>query len=198
MFRDQESRKNDCRSLFRYLGANPGTWWLSSTRLKGAADALRDTCWPKDRKHHDLKAATADYRIGPVYMLLMGMAVEAALKAIMVAQNPKLIEQQRISKDFDFATHHLKDLWAWAGLRKVKCRQHDSLLDRLENFVVTFGRYPVSKTSRDMDTMIGSSFHGEPDFDKVTRLWVFLEKHVRKAVPTLSEEEDSKEDNDKC
>jgi len=56
--------------------------------------------------------------------------------------------------------------------------------------------YPVSRTKQNMNTMIGSSFHGDPDFDKVIRLWVFLEKHLKKAIPTLFEE-DSKQDNDK-
>lgn len=196
MFTDQELTKKRCRSLFSYLGENPGTWWLSSSRLKEAADTLRDTCWPKEKKHHDLNAATADFRIGPVYMLLMGMAIEDVLKAIIVAQDDECIEEEGISKDF--ATHHLKDLWGWAGLNRVKSQQRDSLLDRLESFVVTFGRYPVSSTKRKMNTMIGSSFHGEPDFDKVTRLWVFLEKHLKKAIPTLFEEKDSKQDNDKC
>lgn len=196
MLIDQESRKKICRSLFSYLGENPGTWWLSSSRLKESADTLRDTCWPKEKKHHDLNAVMADSRIGPVYMLLMGMAIEDALKAIIVAIDGECIGGQRISKDF--ATHHLKDLWGRAGLNKVKSRQRDSLLDRLESFVVTFGRYPVSSTRHNMNTMIGSSFHGEPDFDKVTGLWVFLEKHLKKAIPTLFEEEDSKQDNDKC
>jgi hypothetical protein len=196
MFIDQESRKKICRSLFSYLGENPGSWLLSSSRLKKSADTLRDTCWPKEKKHHDLNAATADFRIGPVYMLLMGMAIEDALKAIIVASNGECIGDQRISKDF--ATHHLKDLWGWAGLNRVKSRQRDSLLDRLESFVITFGRYPVSSTKHKMNTMIGSSFHGETDFDKVNRLWVFLEKHLKKAIPTLFEKKNSKQDFDKC
>ena len=192
MFRDQESRKNDCRSLFRYLGANPGTWWLSSSRLKEAADTLRDICWPKEKKHRDLNEATADFRIGPVYMLLMGMAIEDALKAIMVAKHPRLVEEEGISKRLN--THCLKNLWDESGIPKY--RQYDSLLDRLESFVVTFGRYPVSRNKQNMNTMIGSSFHGDPEFDKVIRLCVFLEKHLKKAIPTLFEKEDSKEDND--
>ena len=115
-------------------------------------------------------------------MLLVGMAIEDALKAIIVAQNDGSIGEEAISKNI--ATHDLKKLWDRAGLRKAECREHDSLLDRLKNFVVTFGRYPVSKTKNNMKTMVGSSFHGDPDFDKVTRLWDFLEKHKRKAIPT--------------
>lgn len=191
MSEDKEIRKKRCRSLFNYLGENPGTWWLSSIRLKDAADCLRDECWPNMKKHHDQKYATADFRIGPVYMLLMGMAVESGLKAIMVAKNYKLIEEQKISKNFDFNKHHLKNLWCYAGITKVKCRQLDSLLDRLENFVIAFGRYPITKNKQDMDKMIGSSFHGETDFVKVSRLWKLLENHAEKTIPALSNMENS-------
>jgi hypothetical protein len=177
MSTDEESRKKTCRSLFSYLGRNPGSWWLSSTRLKDAADALRDTCWPKEKKQHDLKAATANFRLGPVYMLLMGMAIEDALKTIIVAQDDECIRKKVLSKDF--ATHDLKVLWSKAGLNR--CRD-ERLLGRLQNFVVSFGRYPVSRTEDYMDTMMGSSFHAEPDFDKVTRLWTFLEQHATKVL----------------
>jgi len=191
---DPEPRKKTCRSLFSYLGKNPGTWWLSSSRLKQAADSLRDACWPKEKKYRDLNAATADFRIGPVYMLLMGMAVEDALKAIIVVQDDECIEEEGLSNDF--AKHDLRGLCSKAGLRRY--RQDDRLLDRLGSFIVTFGRYPVSRKRCQMDTMIGSSFHGEPDFDNVTRLWVFLEKQLKKAIPTLFEEADSREDNETC
>ena len=40
--------------------------------------------------------------------------------------------------------------------------------------------------------------HAEPNFDKVTKLWKFLEDHVKKAIPGPFEEEDLKQDNDKC
>ncbi len=193
MFTDQKSIEENCRSLFSYLGKNPGTWWLSSSRLKEAADTLRDTCWPKEKKHHDLKTATANFRLGPVYMLLMGMAIENALKAIIVAQDDQCIQEKGLSKNF--AKHGLKVLWSKAGLNKY--RQNDRLLDRLESFIVTFGRYPVSRTKCQMGTMIGSSFHGEPDFDNVNRLWVFLEKQLKQAIPTLFEEAHSEEYNDK-
>jgi hypothetical protein len=172
--------KKTCHSLFRYLGKNPGTWWLSSLRLKEAADILRNTCWPKERKHDDLDAARADFHLGPVYMLLMGMAVEAALKATLVAQKPDLVDAKGISKSL--ANHHLAKLWNLAGLGRLRSRQRDSLLDHLENCVVVFGRYPVSKTPDGMEKTASSSFQGQLHFDQVARLWAGLEKHVRKTV----------------
>lgn len=134
-------------------------------------------------KDHDLDAARADFYLGPVYMLLMGMAVEAALKAILVAKNPDLVDAKGISKSL--TNHHLAKLWNLGGLGRLRSRQRDSLLDHLENCVVVFGRYPVSKTPDGMERIANSSFQGQLHFDQVARLWACLEKHVRKTIPEL-------------
>ncbi|MEN6576458.1 MAG: hypothetical protein ABFD90_08950 [Phycisphaerales bacterium] len=176
-------------SSFSYLGQNPGAWRLSSLRLKEAADVLRQTGWPDERKEHDLEVATADFRLGPVYMLLIGMALEAGLKAILVAQNPALIGEQRISRDI--TTHRLKVLWD--RVRFPKSRATESVLDRLERFVVAFGRYPVSKAMHDMKSMTGASFHADPDFDEVARLWASLEEQTKEVMPELFTEQGSGE-----
>jgi hypothetical protein len=144
---------------------------------------LRNNCWPNERKDHDLDAATADFRIGPVYMLLMGMSVEAALKAILVKQKPDLVDAERISASL--TNHRLVGLWNRAGLSRVKSRQHDRLLDRLENCLVIFGRYPVSRTAADMQKMMNSSFQGPLHFDQVAQLWARLERHAKKMMPEL-------------
>lgn len=180
---DSSPPENTYRSLFTYLGKNPGPWWLSSLRLKEAADVLRNNCWPSERKDRDPDAATADFHIGPVYMLLMGMAVEAALKAVLVKQKPDLVGEKGISKSL--TNHHLAKLWNIAGLSRVRSRQCDHLLDRLENCLVIFGRYPVSKEAGGMGKMTNSSFQGPLHFDQVTRLWGRLESHVKKVMPEL-------------
>lgn len=182
---EPELGEETCRALFQYLGQNPGPWWLSSLRLKEAADTLRDNCWPDKRKHHDLDAAEADFRIGPVYMLLMGMAVEAALKAILVAKKPDLVGPDKVKT---IGHHKLRELWNLAGLGQVRCRQEDSLLDRLENCVVIFGRYPVPKRASDMEKMMNSSFQGQLYFEQVARLWARLERDAKKTVPDLFDE----------
>ncbi len=181
-----ELGEETCRSLFGYLGKHPGPWWLSSLRLKEAADALRDNCWPRERQHHDVDAATADFRTGPVYMLLMGMAVEAALKTILVAEDPNLVGMEKISNTI--GNHRLRKLWNLTGLGKVQSQQTDSLLDRLENCLVIFGRYPVSKKAGDMEKMLNSSFQGQLHFDQVAGLWTRLEKHVKGTIPELFDE----------
>jgi hypothetical protein len=172
-----------CHCLFDYLGKNPGPWWLSSLRLKEAADTLRNTCWPKERKHDDPEVARADFRVGPVYMLLMGMAVEAGLKAILVAQKPDLVDAGRISESL--TNHRLADLWKRGGLSGIRSRQSDRLLDRLENCLVIFGRYPVPRTAESMKKMMNSSFQGQLHFDQLAQLWARLEKHAKKTMPEL-------------
>jgi hypothetical protein len=170
-------------SLFKYLGKHPGPWWLSALRLKGAADALRVNCWPDKREQHSVDAATADFYVGPIYMLLMGMAIEAALKAVLVAKNSDLVGGQEISTAI--GTHHLASLWNRAGVGRVPSAQCDSLLNCLEDFVVVFGRYPVSKKASGMSKAKHASFQGQLHFDQVTRLWGRLEEHAKKTMPEL-------------
>ena len=183
MCADSKTTESMYRSLFRYLGKNPGAWWLSSLRLREAADTLRNTCWPKEPRHKDLETARADFRVGPVYMLLMGMAMEAALKAILVARKPDLVDARRISKSL--TNHRLADLWNRAGLGRVRSRQRNCLLDRLENCLVIFGRYPVSRTADDMERIMNSSFQGQLHFDQVAGLWACIERYVRRTIPDL-------------
>ncbi len=180
---DSEPTEEERRSLFEFLGKHPGPWWLSSLRLKEAADVLRSHCWPEKRKYHDIDAALADFYIGPVYMLLMGMAIEAALKTILVAKDPALVGKEKIPQTI--GNHHLKKLWNLAGVDRVRSRQRDSLLERLEICLVVFGRYPVSKKADGMAQMWKSIFQGELHFDQITRLWASLEKHMRKINPEL-------------
>lgn len=183
MCMDSVLSREKCDSLFGYFGSHPGPWWLSALRLKEAADVLRDNCWPREQKRHDQETATADFRIGPVYMLLMGMAVEAALKAVLVAKTPDLVGPEKISSSI--GNHHLVKLWNLAGLGRVRSRQRESLLDRMENCLVVFGRYPVPRKAGDMGKMMNSSFQGQLHFDEVAGLWTHLEKHARTIAPEL-------------
>jgi len=113
----------------------------------------------------------------------MGMAVEAALKAVLVKQKPSLVGEKGITESL--TNHHLAKLWNIAGLSRVRSRQYDHLLDRLENCLVIFGRYPVPRTADGMKKMMNSSFQGQLHFDQLARLWLRLENHVKKVIPEL-------------
>jgi len=183
--------KEDTCPLFYYLGGSPGPWWLSSCRLKKAADILQDTCWPKTDIHADLDGATADFQLGPVYMLLMGMAIEAALKAAIVAMDNNIIGRATQGIPKKFATHSLTYLWNWAGLNRVKSRQISACCTRLQEFVTTFGRYPVTRSKCQMAQTTRYSFHADPDLHNVERLWQSVEKRLKEVAPELFEENSS-------
>lgn len=173
--------KKVARELFDYLGKNPGTWALSAERLKKAADGLRQSAWPPERGWHDTQAATADFIIGPVYMMLMGFAVENVLKAMIIAREPENVEDQKLSKLI--CQHDLCRLWDCVGL--TRCAEYERELRCLETFAVSFGRYPVTKLKRDMDSMLSAGFHGEVHFPVMDRLWGFLQRKFAELSPDI-------------
>jgi len=162
------------------LAKDPESWLRKAEALKNAADAARVSFWPKKRKHHDTKAAVADFFQGPVYMLLAGLAVETLIKGIIVAKNPEFVGKQWLSKKL---THHnLQELYRTASLREDNSR--NDLLLRLQNYVENFGRYPVTKTKQDMEKMVRTRFAGQTDPDTVDRLWSFLFDKIQPYIQT--------------
>jgi len=166
------------RGKWEVLAKDPQVWLRSAQNLKTATDALRKSLWPKDRKRFGTKAAAADFIYGPVYMLLSGLAIETLLKGIIIAKNPKLVKQQKLSNEL---THHkLIELYNKACL--VKSRSRNDLLSRLQNYVENFGRYPVTKTKQDMQKLAKTRFAGQTDPDSIERLWGYLFKQIRSCI----------------
>ena len=182
---EPDRMKRSARRPFGDLARDPGTWALSATRLKRAADQLRQSAWPEARRRNDVLAATADFMIGPVYMMLMGLAVENVLKAMVIAREPGNVEEQKLSTLI--CQHDLRRLWHRVGLRR--CPEYDRELTRLETFVVSLGRYPVTKLKRDMDRTVGAGFHGQAAFPTMDRLWVFLQREFTNLCPDIGLDE---------
>ena len=164
------------RDSWHSLAIDPKAWLMSAEHLKSAADALhKSSLWPSRREPYDQKSAVADFHYGPVYMLLAGLAIETLIKGIIVARHPDFIEQQKLSGEL---THHdLTELYQTAGLMIIKA--HDNLLLRLQNYVVIFGRYPVTKTRQDMQRLTDTRFAGQTDPKKIDSLWDFLVKRIQ-------------------
>jgi hypothetical protein len=150
-------------------------WLQKAQALYDSAKAVQNAFWPKTRKHHDQKAAVSDFHKGPVYMLLAGSAIEAILKGIWLGQNPSLVTEQELPKDF--TKHDLESLYDKTGLIK-NSRQND-LLKRLTNYVTTFGKYPITKTKYDMVNKLKTRFSSQTDFDSVDQLWNLLKKKIK-------------------
>jgi len=175
MKKKQEFKKFH-RDSWHSLSKDPKAWLRSARRLKTAADALhKSSLWPAKREPYDQKSAVADFHYGPVYMLLAGLPIETLIKGIIVATHPDFVKQQKLSGEL--TNHNFIDLYQTAGL--VKSKEHYNLLLRLQNYVVIFGRYPVTKTKKDMQKLNDTRFAGQTDPDKIDRLWNFLVERIQ-------------------
>ena len=178
MISDMREFEKYHRQSFSSLAKDPESWLFMAKNLKNAADALRNSCWPKERCFRDLDAATSDFLTGPVYMLLAGLAVETLIKGIIVGSHRELVEEQKLSTEL---THHnLPRLYKKAGL--IENALQNNLLLRLQNYVENFGRYPVTKTKQEMEKMTQTQFCGDTDFISVDRLWDFLCKKIQNYI----------------
>ena len=64
----------------------------------------------------------------------------------------------------------------------MKSKANYNLLLRLQNYVVIFGRYPVTKTKQDMQKLIDTRFAGQTDPNNINRLWNFLVKSIENYI----------------
>jgi len=164
------------RDSWHSLSIDAETWLMSAEHLKTAADALhKSSLWPARGELYDQKSAVADVHYGPVYMLLAGLAIETLIKGIIIAKHPDFVKQQKLSGEL--TNHNLIDLYQTAGL--MKSNDHYNLLLRLQNYVVIFGRYPVTKTKQDMQKLTDTRFAGQTDPNRIDRLWNFLVKRIQ-------------------
>ena len=155
-----------CEENWTQLAKDPNSWLRKAEALKNAADAVRVTF--------------ADFFQRPVYMLLAGLAVETLIKAIIVAKNPKFVEEDQLSSGL--TTHNLKKLYQTASLLENNSR--NDLLLRLQNYVENFGRYPVTRRKQDMKRVLQTRIADQTDPDGVDRLWSFLVNKIRPYIET--------------
>ncbi len=174
-----KSNKNDKFAQFHRQSwkdyTRPYFWLVRAEALYEAANAFREKFWPKERSARDAKAAYSDFCRGPVYMLLAGLALETLIKGIIVGRNPKVVGPQRLSKKL--TNHNLVDLYREAGLRESKGLK--DLLLRLQNYIEIFGRYPVSKTKKNMEKMSNTRFAGQTDHNSIDRIWKNLVPEIQ-------------------
>ncbi len=137
------------RKTFRQRKSSPAHWVWAAESLRTAAELV----WDRWRKDLDLLAAepnqgNAEFAwLGPVWLMLAGMALENALKAGLVAHKRpvpmkghdllKLMNQLKIDLDLD--------------------PRERQFLSRVSTFVIWAGRYPVPRCEGKMDVTIVSS-----------------------------------------
>jgi hypothetical protein len=121
------------RMLYERTAAEPLVWLYTARSLRRAAESLLPLV------EEELRGESLNDPVIQVYMLLSGLALENLAKGICVARDSNVV------KDDTFVGprhHRLLDLFALAKLAFSK--QESELVERLEEFVIWAGRYPIS------------------------------------------------------
>ena len=119
-----------------------GLWLLK--RLKLSGDVLFGVyAHDLDALGDDVSALELDYlEIGGVVSMLLGMALENLLKAIIISKCP-IIEHGNKLRNWPKDGHDLISLAEKAGIPLD--HQYDQILQRLTTYIRWAGRYPVPK-----------------------------------------------------
>ncbi len=168
----RETLNKLARSEFRE-GLKPESWLLEGRFLQQAAEVLWSA---SDQDYREFisrseqvqrtspgggSVETKDLKnleVFRVYMLVAGLAIENMIKAIIVKNDPSLIERDKLDGKLD--SHDLPGLFREAKVRMSP--DEESYLKLLSGHVVWAGRYPVSKTWEDMVLWEGGKPGGTP------------------------------------
>jgi hypothetical protein len=137
---DQRASIDLFRTLYERASREPLAWRMASDSLRRAARTLLPVIENDEKVLCNQQSEdNIEPPLSPVYMLLVGLAIENLVKGICVANAPNIIENDRLGRGM--RTHSILDLLARAH---VTVSQEDSeLIERLEVFVNWAGRYPI-------------------------------------------------------
>jgi hypothetical protein len=174
------------KGTFSWLANSPWTWLSSAESLKKAADVLRNTLWSKEEKPHDTEAAVTDREMGPVYLMLVAMAVESLIKGILIAKDhDRYVKKDCLSKEICKNGHDLCKLYELTGKRKWAVEAWAPLLVKLSEFTINYGRYPVAKSREKMKGRVNAGYGARSYFIQVDLLWKHLMKEMGKYYKRL-------------
>ncbi len=131
---------------------SPVVWYLWSERLFRAGEIIFNLCKDDlnklfkegfDSSHKNLNLVGVD-------MLLFGYAIENCLKAVVIKENPEVVESNKIKWGQDG-----HDLLKFAEkIRLSKLEEYKEILHRLTQYIRWAGRYPIPKNKEDMSRLI--------------------------------------------
>ena len=132
---------------FERAAQSPMTWVRSARRLKLAAEAIWDLHKTELNKTGLNLERTGGLGLGPVCLLLAGLAIEGLAKAVIVQQQRPKIKDGRLPRWI--LGHRISALLRQANIKLDASEQQ--LVRRLEISVLWAGRYPVPKRAADME-----------------------------------------------
>jgi hypothetical protein len=126
-------------------GNNPNAWYSWVETLTRAANRVRED----DTQLPSLPGGEEGmFAINAVYAMLLGYAIECALKGLWVAAGNKIVENGQYSGVRNIGPHELGKLARVVTALPVAVRVSAAelnVLDRLSAFILFAGRYPISK-----------------------------------------------------
>jgi len=133
------------------MALSVAAWFWKGAALRHASDIVWDQFWrtwsmaiDSHIEDEDLSPEQKlDIKLGAVWRMLTGMAIEAFTKGIILARGSKKLS------DVTGLGHRLKTLCAKAQINLQS--KEKSYLEVLEKAVVWEGRYPVPKETPEMD-----------------------------------------------
>jgi hypothetical protein len=152
------------KALFENTLSSPGNWYCQARELKAAADRLDYTKFPVYDEEDTVS------HIGP-YQMLLGFAFENLLKGLIIFFRLRAGESQTLLK-----THFTHDLSRLAN-DPFCAPLHLTLaeiatLDRLSQYGIWAGRYPIPKSEADLAVV----YHGSREYAAEQALWDRLTK----------------------
>lgn len=138
------SRQNS-KKLYRTVGSDPNAWFERAEGLFYAATTLRDQ-FLSIRESPPALRRVATSGLVRSSLLLLGLAVENAAKAVWIAKRPEIVSTTSFSGEL-FKSEGGHDLKVLVGEVLDLSSAEKSLLDRLQEHVVWAGRYPIPKKS---------------------------------------------------
>jgi hypothetical protein len=133
------------KEMYECIGKTHVFWLISAKSLKASADII----WEKiEYTLYDIYGAkvshnTEESEVESVYLMLLGMSIENALKALCIIHNAEIVSDGKLKATWGGDGHDLVQI---ASLAKFTRSEPDTqLLRNLSNYIRWAGRYPIPK-----------------------------------------------------
>ena len=162
---------------FEQSGKNPLAWRHSAEDLIEGAKAVHEKVISFDDGMHSLAAVEA---------MLLGMAIECLLKAMWIKNHEAwkkvgLTDKGKLTK---LKTHNMQNIAKEAKV--VVSSEENELLEKLSDFIVFAGRYPIATTSEQMKPISkpsGTVVRGYISMDEMTLAYKFAGTLMEQCLP---------------